>query len=95
MTSDKLERKIARRRVLKDGKIVSHLLHGAINVRIRDRSEAGALIELPLATLVPQTFDLLIVSEGKVFPAVIRWRKGDRIGLEFTGPAKPVTLRRW
>ena len=88
-------RKDQRRRVLKDGKIVSHHLHGAIDVRIRDLSPSGALLDLPLATPIPSTFELLVVSESKVYPSVMRWRKGDRMGIEFTGPPKPATLRKW
>ena len=88
-------RKHSRHRVLKDGKIVSHHLHGAIDVRIRDLSESGARLDVPLATHLPPEFGLLVVSESKVYPAVTRWRKGDRMGVEFTGPPKTATLRKW
>ena len=95
MALEKQARRVPRRKVLKDGKIVSHHLHGAIDVRIRDLSDAGALIELPLATLLAQTFDLLVVSEHKVYPSIVRWRRGDRMGLEFTGAPKTASLRKW
>ena len=88
-------RKEQRRRVLKDGKIVSPTLHGAIDVRIRDLSPSGALLDIELATSIPPAFGLLVVSESKIYPAVTRWRKGDRMGVEFTGPPKAATLRKW
>ena len=88
-------RKDQRRRVLKDGKIVSPTLHGAIDVRIRDLSLSGALLDLEPTMPVPPTFGLLVVSESKVYPAVTRWRRGERVGLEFTGPPKPATLRKY
>ena len=88
-------RKEQRRRVLKDGKIVSPTLHGAIDVRIRDLSQSGALLDVELATLIPPAFGLLVVSESKIYPAVTRWRRGDRMGVEFTGPPKAATLRKW
>jgi hypothetical protein len=93
--SEKRERKDPRRRVLKDGKIVSPTLHGSLDVKIRDLSASGALLEIPFATLLPDSYGLLVVSESKVYPAVTRWRRGDRLGLEFTGPPKSATLRKW
>ena len=96
MTSrQKQERKEPRRRVLKDGKIVSPSLHGAIDVRIRDLSQSGALIDLPIGTNIPDSFGFLVVSESKVYPAIARWRKGERAGIEFTGPPKLASLRKW
>ena len=92
---EKQARKEPRRKVFKDGKIVSHQLHGAIDVRIRNLSEAGALIEVPMGTIFPEAFELLIVSTGMLHPASRRWRKGDRMGVEFTGPPKFVSLRKW
>jgi hypothetical protein len=91
----KRKRNIPRRRVLKDGKIVSPTLHGAIDVRIRDLSASGALIEIPLATKLPGSYGFLVVSESKVYPAVTRWRRGNRLGMEFTGSPKTANLRKW
>ena len=91
----KNQRREPRRRVLKDGKIVSPTLHGAIDVRIRDLSNSGALIEIAVGTLIPPTYGLLVVSEEKVYPAATRWRRGERLGMEFTGPPKPAALRKW
>ena len=93
--SQKPNRKAPRRKVLKDGKIVSPTLHGALDVRIRDLSASGALIEVPLATELPSTYGFLVVSESKIYPAATRWRRGNRLGMEFTGPAKTVNLRKW
>jgi PilZ domain len=93
--SPKPNRKAPRRKVLKDGKIVSPDLHGSLDVRIRDLSPSGALIEVPLETELPDTFGFLVVSESKIYPAAKRWRRGNRLGMEFTGPAKVVNLRKW
>ena len=96
MTSQqKQERREPRRRVLKDGKIVSPSLHGAIDVRIRDLSQSGALIDLPIGTKIPDSFGFLVVSESKVYPAIAKWRRGERAGIEFTGPPKLASLRKW
>ena len=89
------QRRQPRRKVLKDGKIVSATLHGAIDVRIRDLSATGALIEIAVATEIPPTYGLLVVWEGKIYPAATRWRRGSRLGMEFTGPPKSAALRKW
>jgi hypothetical protein len=91
----KNQRREPRRRVLKDGKIVSPTLHGAIDVRIRDLSNSGALVEIGVGTLIPPTYGLLVVSEEKVYPAVTRWRRGEKLGMEFTGPPKSASLRKY
>lgn len=88
-------RKAPRRRVLKDGKIVSANLHAAIDVRIRDMSASGALIEIPFATELPNAYGFLVVSESRIYPAITRWRRGNRLGMEFTGPPKAANLRKW
>lgn len=88
-------RKELRRKVLKDGKIVSPSLHGSIDVRIRDLSQSGALIEVEVGTVLPASYGLVVVSEGKVYPSSTRWRRGDRVGVEFAGPAKSANLRKW
>ncbi len=95
MATQHQERKEPRRKVLKDGKIVSTNLHGAIDVRIRDLSQSGALVELPIGTILPDSYGFLVVSESKLYPAVTRWRKGERAGIEFTGAPKPSSLRKW
>jgi hypothetical protein len=94
-TSPKRDRKDPRRRVLKDGKIVSPTLHGAFDVRIRDLSATGALIEIPVGTKLPDSYGFLIVSESKIYPAVTRRRRRGRLGMEFTGPPKMANLRKW
>jgi hypothetical protein len=48
-----------------------------------------------LATLVPDSFELVLVASGMLYPAVTRWRNGNRMGVEFTGPPSYVALRKW
>ena len=95
VASEKQERKEPRRRVLKDGKIISPTLTSSLDVKIRDLSASGALLEIPFGTLLPNTYGLLVVSENKLYPSVTRWRRGERVGVEFTGPPKSSTLRKW
>ena len=64
-----------------------------IDVKIRDMSSSGALVNMPANVVLPDDFNLLIVSERLLYPAVVRWRKGEAMGLEFSGEPRPSALR--
>jgi hypothetical protein len=92
--SDINQRKYPRHKVLKEGKIVSSTMNGAINVTVRDLSVGGARIALPSYVGLPQEFSLLVTSENLLYPAVARWRNGEAIGVEFVGaPFRGSVLR--
>ena len=93
MSYENEQRKQRRQRVLKEGKIVSSDMNSLIDVKIRDMSESGALVNLPANVVMPDKFNLLVVSERLLYPAVLRWRKGEAMGLEFTGEPRPSALR--
>jgi hypothetical protein len=93
MSFENEQRKQRRQRVLKEGKIVSSHMDRVIDVKIRDMSESGALVHMPANVVLPDNFNLLIVSERLLYPAVMRWRKGDAMGLEFTDEPRPSALR--
>ena len=63
-------------------------------VKIRDLNDGGALIELPATTELANSFGLLIVSDRLFYPAIVRWRKGTRAGLKFTGKPR-LNIRKW
>jgi diguanylate cyclase (GGDEF)-like protein/PAS domain S-box-containing protein len=87
------QRKHQRKRVLKDGKIISSNMSCVINVKIRDLSASGALVRIPANVSLPASFSLLIVTERKLYPAVVRWRKGETIGIEFVGEPRTSALK--
>jgi PilZ domain-containing protein len=93
MSYENEHRKHRRQRVLKEGKIVSSDMNSLIDVKIRDMSTSGALVNLPANVVMPDKFNLLIVSERLLYPAELRWRKGEAMGLEFTGEPRPSALR--
>ena len=84
-------RKEQRKKALKDGKLISADMATMIDVKIRDLSAAGARVETSGPIKLPENLSLLIVSEKLIYGVLIRWRKGNLIGLEFKG--KPRTLR--
>jgi hypothetical protein len=93
MSYENEHRKHRRQRVLKDGKIVSSDMNTLIDVKIRDMSASGALVNLPTNVVMPDKFNFLIVSERLLYPAIVRWRKGEAMGIEFTGEPRPSALR--
>lgn len=75
-----------RHRLLKDGRIVIHRGWSLIDCAIRDTSASGARLSIKLQCELPQKFDLLYVTEEKLVPCEVRWRRGDRLGVRFSGP---------
>jgi hypothetical protein len=90
MDDSKDLRKHRRSRSFKEGQIVYNSGSSLINCIIRDRSEGGAKLVLPAASVLPQRFELLSVSEGKLYPAEIMWRRGDELGIMFIGAPTPA-----
>jgi hypothetical protein len=92
-STSKDHRKNQRHRVFKEAKIVSSTFNGAVNVTIRDLSVGGARIDTPPFIEIPKEFDLLLVSENLLYPAVAKWCGGVSAGIEFTGePHSPKVL---
>lgn len=83
-------RKHRRNRTLKKGQIVFNSGSSLIDCVIRDRSEGGAKLQLPAATVLLKSFGLLSVSEGMLYPAEIMWRRGDEVGVMFVGAPTPA-----
>ena len=75
-----------RQRLLKDGRIVMHRGWSLIDCTIRDTSDSGARLSVKPQCEFPQHFDLLYVTEEKLVPCELRWRRGDRLGVRFIGP---------
>ena len=78
-------------RVLLEGQIVSRDKRTVIDVKIRDIDEYGAILRMPSHIKLPEKFCLLIVSDGKLYPARKRRRKGERLELQFVGDLAPKT----
>lgn len=79
-------RHVRRTRLLKDGRIVLHRGWSLIDCAIRDTSDSGARLSVKPLCELPQNFDLLYVTEERLVPCEVRWRRGDRLGVRFSGP---------
>lgn len=58
-------------------------------------SESGARVETGGIVKLSDEFKLLIVSEKIIYPCVARWRRGNLLGIEFTGPPRTSGLRKF
>jgi hypothetical protein len=77
-----------RRRMLKDGRIVINKGWSLIDCAIRDISTAGARLSVKPECELPGELELLFVTDESLVPCELRWRRGDRLGVRFTGPSR-------
>jgi hypothetical protein len=82
-TTDKSteNRKAARRRLMKTGKI--HFGKKQEVCAVRDMSAAGALLELTRAADVPDRFTLILEMESASRVCTVVWRKDRQLGISF------------
>ena len=82
------EKRAAKRlRTLRSGSIA---IEGrpSIDCSIRNLSTTGAQLSVKTNEFIPDRFELFIVREQLTLPATVRWRKGNRLGVHFTGVAR-------
>jgi hypothetical protein len=74
-----------RRRVLKGGAILSGIKNSAVTCTIRNMHEHGAELRVAAEARIPNEFLLYVPVDGLAYRTILRWRKLDRCGVEFTG----------
>lgn len=92
--ADKVERRAPRRRVLKDAKIVYLNNWTVVSCRVRDVSDSGARLICGDQAAVPGEFRFMFTGEKTCRLAEVVWRRGDLIGIRFTGPAEAAPVFR-
>jgi hypothetical protein len=80
-----VRRAAPRARSLLTGKIVVGDGRESHDCVVRNLSAKGAHVRLAGAVNLPGTVGLLVVKEGLLFDAAIAWRRGEQIGLTFSG----------
>ena len=79
-----------RKRVLKGASILQGIDQSEIACTVRNMHEHGAELIVPPTAAVPDTFLLYVPTDGIGYRSQVRWRRGDRIGVQFLGrEAKP------
>jgi hypothetical protein len=81
MTADKRNKQ--RQRVLKTGKIIFANGSFTVDCIIRNQSQIGARLQVPLSVAIPDRFTLLDAQSGLRRAAGVVWRKGDELGIQF------------
>ncbi|TPJ31536.1 PilZ domain-containing protein [Mesorhizobium sp. B2-7-2] len=74
-----------RKRVLKGATIITSITNSETTCTIRNQHADGAELTVPAETRVPSEFLLYVPVDGIAYRCVMRWRKNDRIGVQFTG----------
>jgi hypothetical protein len=80
-----------RQRVLKGATIISTGSTSEVGCTIRNQNVGGAELRGTLGVVVPAHFLLYVPVDGVAYQAEIRWRRNDRIGVQFAGKEpKPI-----
>lgn len=80
-------------RTLKTAHIVFNDGGSVIDCVVRNSSSVGALLLLPSVFDVPETFELLIDSDGSLRPARMIWKGHGKIGVAFGKAPTPTPTR--
>lgn len=80
------ERELRRQRVLKGGAIL-HGTQSEVRCTIRNMHSKGAELRVSVDTPVPQSFLLYVSVDNIGYQCEVRWRTGERVGVEITGTA--------
>jgi hypothetical protein len=78
-------RRQRRQRVLKGATIITSISNSEISCSIRNQNAGGAELKVPVEAQVPEHFVLYVPTDGVAYRSVLRWRRNDRIGVQFTG----------
>jgi two-component system cell cycle response regulator len=84
------KRRTRRQRVLKEGRIITLDNQSVVNCVVRDVSDTGARLKCGDQVAVPSEFRLQVGHERTVRPARTVWRRGNEIGIVFTGSSVPA-----
>ncbi|RVD57599.1 PilZ domain-containing protein [Mesorhizobium sp. M2D.F.Ca.ET.185.01.1.1] len=85
MPDETLPRREHRQRVLKGAAIITSITNSEISCSIRNQHAGGAELKVPVEARVPPEFLLYVPVDGVAYRCVMRWRKNERIGVQFTG----------
>lgn len=52
---------------------------------LRNQNEGGAELKVPVEAAVPESFLVYVPVDGVAYRAVMRWRRNDKVGVQFVG----------
>ena len=74
-----------RQRVFKGAAILTGITNSEVRCTVRNMHSKGAELKVPIDARVPDEFLLYVPVDGIGYRAVVRWRREERSGVEFTG----------
>ena len=74
-----------RQRVLKGATILTGITNSEVKCTVRNMHSKGAELKVPIEARVPDEFLLYVPIDGIGYKSVVRWRRDDRVGVEFMG----------
>ena len=83
-----------RRRMLKSGVIAYNNRFCTLPCMVRDVSATGARLRVDTSVSAPDTFELIIESDGLEASAEVVWRRANELGVRFIGAPRQVAAKR-
>ncbi|MBL8581641.1 MAG: PilZ domain-containing protein [Rhizobiaceae bacterium] len=74
-----------RARVLKGATIILDVKLSEINCVVRNQNTGGAELNVPIEAILPEKFLVYIPVDRVAYKAVLRWRRNQRVGVQFVG----------
>ena len=79
-----LDRRSSRRYPVNvEAKIISDAIWCEVDCTIRNRSEHGCKLHVPMTVSLPRRFSLAVPSEGITRTVHLIWRRGHSVGVHF------------
>jgi hypothetical protein len=83
-----------RRRTLKSGIIAYNNRYCTLPCMVRDVSATGARLRVDGTVSAPDTFVLIVESDGLEADCEVVWRKGNEIGVKYVGAPRQVAPKK-
>lgn len=74
-----------RARVLKGATIILDVKLSEINCVVRNQNSGGAELKVPIEAVLPERFLLYVPVDRIAYRVALRWRRNDRVGVQFLG----------
>ncbi|TGS80988.1 PilZ domain-containing protein, partial [Mesorhizobium sp. M2D.F.Ca.ET.178.01.1.1] len=71
--------------MLKCGSIITGIQNSEISCTLRNQNDGGAELKVAPDAHVPDRFLLYVPVDGVAYPSEVRWRRNDRVGVQFCG----------
>lgn len=69
--------------MIKGATIIFDINASEIVCTVRNQHDGGAELKVPVEAIIPDTFTLYIPVDAIAYEAIVRWRRGERLGVQF------------